>query len=390
MMSRPKETKTIFISALEPSADGHCARLIGACGQLAAAETFDWVGLGGRQMAAAGCRLLAEPASRAAMLHNVFSQLGYYWRLLRQVEAFFRQTPPAAAVVCDSPAFNFHVARLAKRYGVPVLFYVAPQLWAWAPWRIGKLRRYSDRLACILPFEQQWFCQRGVRAVFVGNPLVEGLTGLAAKSYGGYQPFSATVALLPGSRAAEIHALWPAMLAIARRLKTDFPSIRFLTCAADEQKKELMVRLAGDFPVMFAYSTVFETAQAADVALIASGSATLQTAAAGCPMIVMYQANKWLWHLMGRYLVRIRHLSLINILAERRLVDEFMPYFDSIEPIEQACRALLSDTQRLRQISCQLVELVKPLAHLNASRQTATILLEMLAEVFSPSARDDR
>ncbi len=183
------QSKQVFISALEPSADAHCAHLIRAAAELTEGPSSHWpgadnkhiplpekpavrwTGLGGPKMAAAGCRLLENPVGRAAMLYNVLGQLGYYRNLLKTAVEYLKNNPVDLLVVCDSPAFHFHLAKAAKRLGIPVLFYVAPQLWAWAPWRICKLRRCCDRLACILPFEKEWFTRRGVRTDFVGNPL---------------------------------------------------------------------------------------------------------------------------------------------------------------------------------------------------------------------------
>ncbi|MCK4959746.1 MAG: hypothetical protein KAT00_10095, partial [Planctomycetes bacterium] len=162
---------------------------------------IEWVGIGGLRMAAAGCTLLENPVQRAAMIYNAFKQVGFYWLLLRRIKAYFRDNKVDLVVVCDSPAFNFHIAKLAKDAGIPVLFYVAPQLWAWASWRIDKLRRLSDKLACILPFEQDWFASRGVDVTFVGNPLFDSVAidfAGSCRSYDGFDPEHARIVLLPG------------------------------------------------------------------------------------------------------------------------------------------------------------------------------------------------
>jgi len=382
-MSGSKTTKRIFISACEPSSDAHCAGLIKAVTKKAGGKV-EWVGVGGEKMAGAGCDLLADTAHRAAMLYNAFGQVGFYIKLLKRIRTYFKSNSVDMVIVCDSPAFNFHVAKAGKKAGAKVLFYVAPQLWAWAAWRIWKLRRRCDKLACILPFEEGWFASRGVDATFVGNPLFDDVSIEAAKdykTYTGYEPAMANILLLPGSRVAEIKLLWPAMQKIASRISQRWPGAKFTAGAVDDQKLEMLKEnKVSSLEYEYTIASVTESARRADFALVASGSATLQVAAAGCPMVIMYQSSRLLWHLVGQWLTRTRYLSLVNILARRELVSEFMPYFTSTEPIFGKCVRLLSSRGRLIKVSRELVELAAPLARGNASENTAKISLEMMGE----------
>jgi len=382
-MANSKTTKRIFISACEPSADAHCAALIKAVDKQAIGDV-EWVGVGGEKMADAGCELLADTAHRAAMIYNAFGQVGFYIKLLKSIRNYFKSHRVDMVIVCDSPAFNFHVAKAGKKAGAKVLFYVAPQLWAWASWRIWKLRRRCDKLACILPFEERWFGGRGVDATFVGNPLFDDMTIQADKdykTYTGYEPARANILLLPGSRIAEIKLLWPAMQKIATRISQRWPGAKFTAAAVDDQKLQ-MLKENKTSSIEYEYTTaaVPESARRADFAIVASGSATLQVAAAGCPMVIMYQSSRILWHFFGQWLTRTRYLSLVNILARRELVSEFMPYFTSTEPIFGKCVRLLSSRKRLIKLSKELVELAEPLARGNASENTAGIALEMIKE----------
>ena len=393
------QAKTIFISSLEHSAELHCANLVRTVNSLRRQSllmekptadikksrtpaTICWVGFGGSDLANASCSLLEQTVKRASMLYNVFSQIGYYRKLIQTAKQYFKRHRPDLVIVCDSPAFNFHIARLAKKLGIPVLFYVAPQLWAWAPWRIGKLRRYCDRLACILPFEEKWFQSRGVKAEFVGNPLLDNLPGPVSanvKDYRTYEPNCAKIALLPGSRKAEIQSLWPAMQEIGKLIRERFGGVKFVAVAADADKLGMLKSLAiNDLDVEYRTSGLVEAAMECDFALVASGSASLQVAAAGCPMIVMYQSNKMLWHLLGRWIVRLKHLSLVNILAGREVAAEFMPYFKSIEPIVRKSLEILDDREILARQSRELVKVVEPMAKGCAAEKTAKIVFEML------------
>ncbi len=334
-------------------------------------------------MAKAGCGLLENTVDKAAMTYKALSQVGHYYKLLKRISRFLRNYGTDLVIVCDSPSFNFHVAKVAKKAGTKTLFYVAPQLWAWAGWRIHKMRKYCDKLCCILPFEQQWFSQRGVDTTFVGNPLFDKLSvdlSKFKKSYFSFDPQKGfKLALIPGSRAAEIESLWQPMQQVALRLKEKYTAATFVAVAVDAKRQEFLksTQIPG-FECGYSIDTVRETACDADFALVASGSATLEVASAGCPMIVMYQSSRILWHLIGRWLVKTRRFSLVNLLAERDLVPEFMPYFNSVEPIAQVIEKLLQDKNELIRISSDLIGIVEPLTNKKAHNEVAKIAIEIL------------
>jgi lipid-A-disaccharide synthase len=379
-MSGKGKIYRIFISAAEPSADAHCAGLITALSK--SGYDIEFVGVGGAKMAEAGCELLENTVGKAAMIYKAFSHVVHYYKLIRRISHYLNSNKVDLVIVCDSPAFNFHVAKAAKKAGINTLFYVAPQLWAWASWRIGKLQKYCDKLACILPFELGWFAQRGVDVNFVGNPLLDELDSPLAhyrKKYTDFQPENSSLALVPGSRAAEINSLWRPMQQIALRIKEKYPSVTFTTVAVDNQRHRLLKAAQIDgFECHYTIGSVSDTARTADFAIVASGSATLQVAAVGCPMVIMYQSSKVLWHLIGRWLVKTKYLSLVNILAGKELVPEFMPYFGSIEPVVQTIQQLLEDSSKLAQISSDLIKLAEPLAEKKACKQVANIVIDML------------
>ena len=197
--------KRVFVSVNDPSADVHCAGLISALKKTG--MPIEFVGIGGPKMAAAGCEVIENTVGRAVMTYNAIAHIGHFYKLVQRVKRYLREHPVDLMIVCDSPSFNFHVAKAAKQAGVKTLFYVAPQLWAWGGWRIRKLRRLCDKLCCLLPFEQEWFTQRGVDTTFVGNPLLDELPADLSsfrKNYAGFEPRRAKIALMPGSRMAEI------------------------------------------------------------------------------------------------------------------------------------------------------------------------------------------
>ncbi|MFZ2146942.1 MAG: lipid-A-disaccharide synthase [Sedimentisphaerales bacterium] len=369
----------IFISAAEPSADAHCAGLIAALQK--SGFDIESVGVGGPKMAEAGCRLLEATVGKAVMIYNAFSHVVRYYRLIKRITRFLKSAKVDLVIVCDSPAFNFHIAKAAKKAGIKTVFYVAPQLWAWGSWRIRKLRKCCDKLCCILPFEQDWFRQRGMDVVFVGNPLLDGLKIDSAghKKYTDFEPKNARFAIMPGSRDAEINLLWQPMQQIALRLKNKYPAAKFVTVAVDTEREQVLrtTQIPG-FECQYTIGSVSDAAKAVDFAFVASGSATLEVTAAGCPMVIMYQSSRILWHLVGWWLIKPKYLSLVNILAGKELVPEFMPYFSSIDPIVESIERMLEDRNKLTRISSELIKLAEPLAEKKACQEVTKIVIEML------------
>jgi lipid-A-disaccharide synthase len=379
-MTDQKNKYRIFLSAAEASGDAHCAGLIR---ELKKSDyDIEITGVGGPKMALAGCQLLQNTVDKAAMIYKAFSQISHFYRLIRRISLYFKVNKVDLVIVCDSPSFNFHIAKAAKKNGIKTIFYVAPQLWAWGGWRIKKLRKNCDKLCCILPFEQEWFNQRGVDTIFVGNPLLDlmQINPAEYKKYADFEPEKARFAIMPGSRAAEIESLWIPIQQIAIRLKDKFPKVSFITVAVDPERQEkLKAKQIPEFKCQYQIDSVYNTAKKADFSIVASGSATLEVASAGCPMVIMYQSSSLLWHLVGKWLVKTKYLSLVNILSQKKLVPEFMPYFKSINPIITSIEQYLQNNTRLVETSRSLMKLTKPLAGKNAGGRVAQISIEMLS-----------
>jgi lipid-A-disaccharide synthase len=342
---------------------------------------IEFVGVGGPKMAQVGCELLENTTGKAAMIYKAFSQVARFYKIIKHINRYLKSNKADLVIVCDSPSFNFHVAKAAKKADIKTLFFVAPQLWAWGGWRIRKLRKRCDKLCCLLPFEQNWFGQRGLDAVFVGNPLLDKLEIASSRNeqYSKFDAKKTRFALMPGSRAAEIDSLWQPMQQIALRLKEKYTEATFITVAIDKKREEILraAQIPG-FECNYSIDSVNSTARAVDFSIVTSGSATLEVAAAGCPMVIMYQSSRILWHLFGRWIIKTRYLSLVNILAGRELVPEFMPYFTSIEPIVVSIEQLLQNRNKLTQLSSELSGLTKTLAEKKACQEVAKIAVEML------------
>ncbi len=368
----------VFFSAAERSGDKHASRLIERLREKYGNLEFE--GLGGDQMESAGCYLMENLMSRSAMLTHALKQVFFYWNLRSKIRRHFDENPPDLVVVVDSPAWNFHVARAAKEHGIPVLYYIAPQLWAWGSWRLNKLKRCIDKVACILPFEEAWFTQRGVNATFVGHPLFDRSYHIADR------PFRTetaenypTVALLPGSRKHEIETLWQPMQQIARKVKKEYPEARFVSAAPSREFVEFLTQRADrDLMIDIQHRHIEATVRYADLALVASGTATLEVAAQGCPMLVMYHVPALQWNLVGRWLLKTPFISLVNILSGRELVPELIPFGGRIQKATREALDILGTYERRHELNKDLLGLIKPLVEKDAPEEVAELIRELL------------
>ena len=301
-----KKSGGILVVAGEASGDEHAARLVAAIKErLPQAEFF---GIGGEALAAQGVRLLC-PASELAVvgLSEVAGRLGAVLRALRDVGRALKSRKPALAILVDFPDFNFWVARLARYYRVPVMYYISPQVWAWRSYRVRTLARLVDRLAVIFPFEADFYRERGVPVTYVGHPLLETLARPEARGSwlagAGLDPGRLTVALLPGSRTGEIEGHLPGMLEAAALIRGAVPASQFLLPVASTAPWELVQKLVGDFEnglraqgqagliLKIIQGQSFQALSAAHLALVASGTATLEAALAGTPMVIVYRVS---------------------------------------------------------------------------------------------------
>jgi lipid-A-disaccharide synthase len=378
-----KTRQKIFISAAEVSGDRHCGRLIEKMKTQSPGITCE--GLGGPAMAQAGCQLLEDLTVRSAMLTNALGQIGFYYRLLARIKKHFAINRPDLVVLADSPAWNFHIAKAAKKLDIPVLYYIAPQLWAWGSWRCDKLRRLTDNVACILPFEQQWFRDRDINATYVGHPLFDHEMPPESQPHWMSSPkssFFPTIALLPGSRQHEIDRLWRPMQRIAQRIKKTYPAARFVTTTPNEESAEKLKKQTNTaLPIETrSDSSIEAVTRHADLALVASGTATLEVAAQHCPMIVLYHVNQLQWQLIGKWLVKTKYISLVNILAGTELVPEFVPFANRIDAVVNQALEILDNDEKRRQTSISLKQLTDPIVQPGASARVIQMIKHMLRD----------
>ncbi len=388
----PAVPERIFLSVAEASADANAARLVSALSRRLPEATFH--GLGGPAMAAAGVHLLAETTAGAAMGLRAFGRAAEVRRLLKQADAFYAEAKPDLAVCCDSWTMNVHFAKLAKRHGVPVLWYVAPQAWASRPGRARRLGHLADMLACIFPFEPAFFSAAGVDVRFVGHPLLEevpvDLQATPDTPPPIKHPSSPPVVGLPcGSRRSVAKANLPRQLAVAEHIRKVFPGVRFIVPTTDvtHELAEALVAGVKAQDVELHKGTFDESMSRCDAALCTSGTATLRLAVLGVPMVVVYAASPVMWHGLGRWLIRTRTFAMPNILAAGdpcadpagHVVPEFVPWYGPVESAAEALTNLLAAPRaRLRQREA-LARAVETLRGPRASEQAAEAAIEVMA-----------
>jgi len=354
------DSPTFLFSTFEPSGDALAAgvikRLLERCPQ---AKVY---ALAGPLAEAAGAELLESTTHHASMLFDTFKHAWGHRQRLKHLRVWLRDHRITTLVPTDSPAANWSICAEVRRAQphASIMHLAAPQLWAWAPWRITKLRRLTDHVMCLLPFEPDWFASRGVDASFVGHPLFESPDPPVQAVDDG----RIKLALLPGSRSGEIEKNWPTMLAVFDVLKRRHGSLEARVAAHDDRIAR-MIRAASPDPMPQGISLrVGQTRQVldwSDVVLAKSGTVTLEVASRRRPMVVMYNVS-WLgYQTVGRWLLTTTTLCLPNLISEwqtgDRAVPELMPHFGASEPVIEALEPLLVDTLA-RQEQCAALDRV--------------------------------
>jgi lipid-A-disaccharide synthase len=343
------EDRPLLLTAFEPSGDALAARLITAL----RARGFNAPihALAGPQCEAAGARLIETTTEHPVMLLKAAAEVQVHRRRLKRLKRWLADHDIAALVPTDSPAANWSVCSLVRqaRPKAKIVHLVAPQLWAWGPWRIKKLRRLTDHLLCLLPFEPDWFGERGVEGTFVGHPLFDAAAHDQAHDTDGLPDGSPRLAVLPGSRRSEITSNAPAMAAALHLLQAQHPDMTPVAALRRDEDAAVLQKAAPHHGMQVVAGRTDDVLAWADVVLVVSGTATLQVVAHRKPMVTLYRVGRIGWNVLGRHLVRTRTFTLPNLLGEHlglgRMVPELVPFFGDVEQLCQALGPLLNDGQ---------------------------------------------
>lgn len=378
----------LFFSVGEPSGDLHASNLI-RCLSAHAPEIVTR-GFGGPRMTQAGFELDVDMTRMAVVgIAEVLPKLREFFRLADRAEACFQRGEVDGVVLVDFPGFNWHIAKRAKKYGLPVFYYLPPQLWAWGAWRVQKMRRWVDHVFCALPFEQEWFQSHGIEATYVGHPFFDAVaqTPLDTKFMNRWGSSDCLqVAVLPGSRTHELHRIWPLQLQILRRLHATFPDVEFLVAALHESHadwcRSQMRAEDRKLPIEILAGKTSEILELADCALMKSGSVSLELMARGTPAVVMYHVSHSTYYL-GKALVYCKYISLPNLIADEAIMPEFISHGSmrsasakaSIDAVTEAMTGLIGDAGYRHQQQQRLGALASQHAMVGASENTAAHIL---------------
>jgi lipid-A-disaccharide synthase len=375
----------ILIFTGEASGDQHGASLATALKQ--ARPDIEIEGLGGLRMQAAGVRLISGIEKLDIIGVPTLPELSRALRVFRQLSQYIKTQPCDAVVLIDNPGLNLRLARVAKQAGRRVIYYIAPQVWAWNERRIITMRKYVDCLLVILPFEQAYFQKGGVEARFIGHPIMDEVSPTydvpALRAAFGVAGAAAVIGIFPGSRKSEVSRLAPLMLEAAQRLGREGAERgiqrAFLVAHAPSIPRQMVDSLiaASGARVVLVTGRAYDVIAASDALMAASGTATLQMALVGRPMTIAYRTSA-LSYAIFRHLVRVRWIGLANLIAERQIATELIQDDATAERLFQETLRLLNDPDCRKEADAVGRELRAKLGPPGASGRAAAEILAML------------
>ncbi|HMS08155.1 MAG TPA: lipid-A-disaccharide synthase [Pyrinomonadaceae bacterium] len=384
-----EQARKFMIVAGEASGDRHAARVVEELRELFPEAEF--FGAAGPRMRAAGVRGVVRSDDLSIVgLIEIAKALPIFLRARKDLLAAARTEKPDVAILVDFPDFNLKLAKSLKKHGIPVVYYVSPQIWAWRAYRIRSIRHYVDLLLAILPFEKGWYAERGIQHVeYVGNPLAREVHATEEKpefsDRYGLDPERPIVALLPGSRHKEIVRILPELLRTAARMLQKNSDIQFVIALAFERHRseidaamarldESERRLLQD--VRSVFGETYNALNAADTAAVTSGTATLETGIIGTPMAIVYKSSAINYKLL-RPLIRVEHFGLINLIAERRLAAELIQDDFTPESLAAELFRLLSPEVN-GNVRKELKAAAEKLGHGGAAKRAAAAIQKLL------------
>jgi len=369
-----------FIIAGEVSGDTHAAGLMRELKALDASISF--TGLGGPRMREVGGNGIEDWLGDAAVLGlwEVLKHYGYFKRKFGETLSAISEQDPDAVILVDYPGFNLRIAKALrrKRFTGKIIYYISPQVWAWKKGRIKVMAKVLDLMICIFPFEKQLYEASGLRAEFPGHPMVD--RTLALRKSWNREP--KLVGWFPGSRANEVRRLFPVMLDAARAIRLAVPEARFAVAAANEALAGEMREMAErrgmpEAKQWIETGTVYDLMQRAEVGAVASGTATLEAACFGLPYVLVYHVS-WLTYTVGKMVVRIKNLGIVNILAGRDVVRELIQHDLTADSLAREMAELLLSAERRQHLSDDLSSVVATLGEGGSYARAAGIVVDCL------------
>lgn len=373
-----------MIVAGEASGDLHGAGLVREALRLD--PTLSFFGIGGPRMREAGVETLVDSSEMAVVgIVEVLAHIGVISRAFMTLRRVIVSNPPDLLILIDYPDFNMLLARVARRHGVKVLYYISPQVWAWRTGRVKTIGRLVDRMAVVFPFEVPFYERAGVPVSFVGHPLADRVRPTMGRDEAlasfGLDPGRRVVGLFPGSRRGEIAKLFPVILESAQLLRERYPGIQFiLPLASSLTDGDIAPQLeASGLDVTVARDRVYDVMQVCDAIITVSGTVTLEIALMGVPMVIIYKVSP-LTYQVGKRLIRVDHIGICNIVAGTRVVPELIQDEASADRIAAEIGRYLDDSSYAEKTRAGLAMVKEKLGTGGCSERVAGIVLEMLGK----------
>ncbi|HOO35682.1 MAG TPA: lipid-A-disaccharide synthase [Smithella sp.] len=376
------KNKTVLIIAGEASGDMHGANLVRE--MLNRDPALKFYGIGGKKMLQEGVQLLADASTMAVVgLTEVVFKLKDILKIMRTIKKSLDERRPDLVILIDYPDFNLPVAKAARRHNIKVLYYISPQVWAWRQSRIEQIKKTVTRMAVILPFEVETYRRHGFAADYVGHPLLDMIKTTYSKKESrkkfDLHEDKITIGILPGSRMSEIKKLLPELLQAATIMKDSIPELQFVVPLADTLEEKNLTGIIAGFPidVNVISGQTYDVVSCADLALVASGTATLETALLKVPMIIVYKISP-LSYFIGKLFVRVKNIGLVNIIAEKTIVPELIQNDASGARIAREALSILGDETKKQAMIRELEAIRSRLGEPGAAIKTAKLALDML------------
>lgn len=367
-----------YIIAGEASGDLHASNLLAALKKKD--DNAEFRAWGGDLMRNQGAVLVKHYRHMAFMgFVEVVANLHKVLGNINECKADMLRYQPDVVILVDYPGFNLRIAKFAHNKGMKVCYYISPQVWAWKRHRVKKIKKYVDEMLVILPFEERFYNEYGVKATFVGHPLLDELSKLKSPSRlhfihrNDLSEKKEIIALLPGSRKQEVERMLGTML----RVIPHFPQYQFVIAGVPSLDKNLYLRMIGETDARLIENQTYELLQNASAALVTSGTATLETALLSVPEVVCYKANR-LSYLIAKNLIRVKYISLVNLVMDKEVVKELIQYDFNEENLVRELESLLRDPKRQRGILEDLDALKHRLGNAGASEKAADVIINMV------------
>jgi len=380
----------LMILAGEVSGDIHAGKLVRELKE--SLPNAHFFGMGGPVMEAAGVRLFYGLKDLAVLgLVEVLKKYTHFRRIFKHLAQVLERERPSALILVDYPGFNVRFAKVAKKLGIPVIYYISPQIWAWARWRRYVIAHRVNKMLVVFPFEKDFYKGTGLNVEYVGHPLADklGLTFENKKSTEKVlsvkeieEKKEPVVALLPGSRHHEVEKLFPLMVDSARLIREQIPGVRFVASAADKVFHKEMVAQPGvkELSITILDEKASEIIQQADLALVASGTATLECGVMLTPMIIVYKVSFITWAI-AQLVVRLPYIGLVNVVRGKKIMPEFVQFKAKPKDIADEAISVLKNGEKYLKCKKELQQVRRSIGEAGANRRAAQAVVNYLNQI---------